>query len=159
MTEFKRNWLHDENYLCLWRGCLLIYLTGYLIFLLLLLLSEMEYLNISDLWFFKKLRKNLVNMNSNWFLSTIVAYRYYNPVSWFPLRKKQLNHDPIEFTARKQRSVSDQWTRQDQKSLFKYIPNWANTLQWINSLHEKMKFARQFTYFTEKRIIMILLHR
>ena len=113
----------------------------------------------SDLWFFKKLRKNLVNMNSNWFLSTIVAYRYYNPVSWFPLRKKQLNHDPTEFTARKQRSVSDQWTRQDQKSLFKYIPNWANTLQWINSLHEKMKFARQFTYFREKRIIMILLHR
>ena len=31
---------------------------------------------------------------------TIVAYKYYSPVFSFPLQRKQLNHDPTEFTAR-----------------------------------------------------------
>ena len=38
----------------------------------------------------------------------IVAYRYYTPVFWFPLPRKQLNHDPTELTAKKQGDVSDQ---------------------------------------------------
>ena len=50
---------------------------------------------------------------------TTVAYRYYTPVFWFPQRKKQLNHDPTDITARKQGTASDQWTTQDQKSLFR----------------------------------------
>ena len=57
-------------------------------------------------------------MNSKWFYITIVAYRYYTPVFWFPLRRKKLSHDPTEFTASKQVAVLDQWTLQDQKPLF-----------------------------------------
>ena len=62
--------------------------------------KEMEiYCNISDLWFFKKLRKNLIKINSKWFLSTTVAYRYYSPTT--------LNHNPIEFAVRKQGAIPD----------------------------------------------------
>ena len=45
-------------------------------------------------------------MNSKWFYMIIVAYRIYNPVFWFPLRGKQLNHDPTEFVARKEGALS-----------------------------------------------------
>ena len=72
------------------------------------------------LWFMvlKKLRKHSIIMNSKWFYMTIVAYGYYTPVFWFPLRRNDLNHYPTEFTAKNRELFSDQWTTQDRKFLF-----------------------------------------
>ena len=46
-------------------------------------------------------------MNLKWFLSTIVAYRYYTHVFWFPLQRKWLSRNSVEFVAKKQEAVPD----------------------------------------------------
>ena len=74
--------------------------------------SKGIFLTISD--FTQKFNKR----NSKQFLSTLVAYRYYTPIFWFLLHRKRLNHSPVEFATRKQGAIPDNWTRQDQKSLF-----------------------------------------
>ena len=93
---------------------------------------------------------------------TIVAYTYYTPVFWFPLCRKQLNHNLTEFTARKQGAVSNQWTTQV-KDLFSILRQQAANFQistiWLNALHwhkqnkfclSKNGIAKQYCISLEK---------
>ena len=68
--------------------------------------------------------------------------RYYTPVFWFAPRRKHLNHDPTEFTARKQGTVSDQWTTQDRKSLFSVQAASCKFFSWANALHCRSETQR-----------------
>ena len=90
IDEINRNRFSDKNYSHWWRRSLLIYLTMYLIFLFLLFKHSISILGTIFLiyGFFKKVLKNSTKMNSKWFLSTIVAYRYHTSVFWFSPQRK-----------------------------------------------------------------------
>ena len=102
-------------------------------------------------------------MNSKWFYMIIVAYRIYNPVFWFPLRGKQLNHDPTEFVARKEGAlslISELHKIKNSFSLFRHqAANFQISTIWANALHwhiqdkfylSKNGTARQYCISLEK---------
>ena len=101
----------------------------------------------------KFLRRNSIKMNSKWCYITIKAYRNNTHVFWFPPWRKLLNHDPTEFTARKQGAVSDQWTTQDQKSFFSVQETSCNfsNIQYLNERFPSYNgTARQYCICLEK---------
>ena len=100
------------------------------------------------LWFIvlKKLHNHSIIMNSKWLYMTIVAYGYYIPVFWFPLRRKNLNHYPTEFTAKNRelfliselRKIENSFSLFRQQAANLQISTiWANTLHW----HIQNKFC------------------
>ena len=75
----------------------------------------------------------------------------------------------IKFTAIKQGAVLNQWTTQDQKSLFSVqATSWKFSnmhqlserfaLTHINSVYQKMELHGNIAYLWENKIIMILEH-
>ena len=70
---------------------------------------------------------------------TIVAYKYYSPVFSFPLQRKQLNHDPTEFTARENSElflISELHKIKNPFSLFRQqAANFQISTIWANALH------------------------
>ena len=110
-------------------------------------------------------------MNSKWFYMIIVAYRIYNPVFWFPLRGKQLNHDPTEFVTRKEGAlslISELHKIKNSFSLFRHqAANFQISTIWANALHwhiqnkycvSKMELQANIAHLWKKEIILILEH-
>ena len=119
----------------------------------------------------KKLRKNLIKLNSKWLLSITEAYRYCTPCVLIPVTEKVIKPQPCWIYRQKTRTCfwSMNQTRpktrflcpSNKLQIFKYIPNWANALHWRcqnKFFLSKNEIARQLAYFGENRIIMILVH-
>ena len=110
-----------------------------------------------------RLRKNSMKVDSKWFLSTIVSYRYHTPVFWFPT-EKVIKPQPCRIWRQKTGSFFWLLYRQYQKSIFLYrlqkkrhcgwnVDTWlengrhkhaVNTLHFLEQLRRKLNVVTTF---------------
>lgn len=101
-----------------WRGCLLICQTEYLIYFCSCFFSlKWKFIAIFLIYGFLK---DYIKIQLKWTQNGFKVPSY--DIDIIPrlrlLQGKRLNHNIVEFAARKRWAVSDQWARQNRKSLF-----------------------------------------